>query len=95
MADSEGVQELTVQIEEQLRVDDDVLTAKLPARKSNRNRVIRDSSTKGSLPERHSNKSRTVFAKSKSYINDFPARSLSTDESDKQPAEIRRAKTVK
>ena len=94
MVDSEGIRELTVQIEDQLRVDDDALTAKLPGRKSNRNRVIRDTSTKASLPERQSSRNRTVFAKAESYHN-FPVRSSSTGTSDKQSAEIRRAKTVK
>ena len=94
MVDSEGIRELTVQIEDQLRVDDDVLTAKLPSRKSNRNRVIRDASTRSSLPERQSSRNRTVFAKTES-CHDFPVRSSSTSASDKQPAEIRRAKTVK
>ena len=91
---SENVHDLT-RVEDQVRVDDDTLTAKLPGRKSSRNRGIYDASTKASLPD---SRSRTVFKKSESYHN-YPARPGSTicpmDKTHEQPAEIRRIKTIK
>lgn len=93
----ESVHDLT-RVEDQLIVDDDALTAKLPGRKSNRNRVIHDTSTKASLPERQSSRNRTVFKKAESYHN-FPSRtssiSCASDKIHEQPAELRRIKTVK
>ena len=92
----ENVHDLT-RVEDQVRVDDDALTAKLPGRNSSRNRGIYDASTKASLPERQSSRNRTVFKKADSYHNDFPTRAGSTmDKTREQPAaEIRRIKTIK
>ena len=83
-------------VEDQVRVDDDALTAKLPGRNSNRNGGTYDVSTKSSLPERQSNRNRTVFKKAESYDRNFPTRAGSTiDKTREQPAEIRRIKTIK
>jgi len=51
------------QVEDQLRVDDDVLTIGLPGRQSNRNRVIYNSASKATLPGRFSSRNRTIFKK--------------------------------
>lgn len=89
------VQDLT-RVEDQVRVDDDVLTAKLPDRKSNRNRAVYDTSPKASLPERRSSRNRTVFKKAESY-GQLPARSATVCAADmtrENPAK-RRVNTVK
>lgn len=55
-------------VEDQLRVDDNSLTAQLPERRSNRNRVIYNPSSKASLPGRLSNRNRTVFMTDSRFI---------------------------
>ena len=82
-------------VEDQVRVDDDALTAKLSGRNTSQNGGIYDVPTKASLPGRQSSRNQTVFKKAESY-RDFPARAGSTiDKTREQPAEIRRIKTVK
>ena len=66
----ESVHDL-LRVEDQLRVDDDVLTAQLPGRKSNRNRVIYNPTSKASLPGRLTSRNRTVFKKD---ISNLPPR---------------------
>lgn len=83
-------------IEDQVRVDDDALTAKLPGRNYSRNGDTSDAPTKTSLPERQSSRNRTVFKKAESYDRNFPTRAGSTiDKTREHPAEIRRIKTIK
>ena len=90
-----SLQDLTKVKDQPLIVDDKALTAKLPGRKY---KTIHDTSAKSSLPERQSSRNRTVFRKAESYHN-FPARPSATcassDKIREQPAEVRRAKTVK
>ena len=57
-----------LQVEDQLRVDDDLLPAQLPARLSNRNRVIYNPTSKASIPARLSSRNRTIFNKDSRFI---------------------------
>ena len=60
----------SLQIRDQiLRVDDDKLTARLPGRRSNRNRVIYNPTSKASLPGRISSRNREIFKKLDSHIS--------------------------
>ena len=84
----ENVHEL-LRVEDQLRVDDDMLKPKLPGRKSNRNRVIYNtSSVTGKQPN-------------KKYSDDLPPRSatigaanLSRTENQESESTARRHNTV-
>ena len=52
-----------------LRVDDDKLTARLPERRSSRNRVIYNPTSKAPLPGRMSSRNREVFKKLDSHFS--------------------------
>ena len=67
----ESVHDL-IRVEDQIRVDDDVLTAKLPGRQSNRNKAIYNPTSKACLPGRQTSRNRTVFKKD---ISNLPPRS--------------------
>ena len=58
----------SLQVEDQLRVNDDALTTQLPGRLSNRNRVIYNPTPKASLPARLSSRNRT-FLKDSRFID--------------------------
>jgi len=91
-----------MRVEDQLRVDDDMLTAKLPGRQSSRNRAIYNPASKASLPGRFSNRNRTVFKKDS--ICNMPPRSstvctaeietIRTKQDSQQSKDIRRTNTV-
>ena len=50
-------------VEDQIRVDDDMLTAELPDRRSNRNSTVYNPTSKASLPGRLTSRNRTIFMK--------------------------------
>ena len=52
-----------LKVEDQIRVDDDMLTAELPDRRSNRNSTVYNPTPKASLPGRLSSRNRTIFMK--------------------------------
>lgn len=95
----ENVHDL-LRVEDQLRVDDDVLTAQLPGRQSSRNRAIYNPTSKASLPGRLTSRNRTVFKKD---IN-LPPRcatactaeieAIRTKQDSQQSTDLRRMNTV-
>ena len=50
-------------VEDQIRVDDDMLTAELPDRRSSRNSTVYNPTSKASLPGRLTSRNRTIFMK--------------------------------
>ena len=52
-----------LKVEDQIRVDDDMLTAELPDRRSNRNSTVYNPTPKASLPGRLTSRNRTIFMK--------------------------------
>ena len=52
-----------LKVEDQIRVDDDMLTAELPDRRSNRNSTVYNPTSKASLPGRLTSGNRTIFMK--------------------------------
>lgn len=61
-------------VEDQIRVDDEMLAAELPDRQSIRNRVIYNPTSKASLPGRMTSRNRTIFKKD---ISNLPRGSTS------------------
>lgn len=61
-----------LRVEDQIRVEDDVLTAKLPDRQSSRSRAVYNPTSKASLPGRQTSRNRTIFKKD---ISGLPPRS--------------------
>ena len=96
----ESVHDL-LRVEDQLRVDDEMLTAKLPGRQSNRNRVIYNPTSNACLPGRLTSRNRTVFKKD---IENLPPRSstactaeikaIRTKQDSQQSTDLRRTNTV-
>lgn len=109
MSNNKGIMESPVEpenvldllrVEDQIRVDDDMLTAKLPGRQSSRNRAVYDPTSKACLPGRLTSRNRTIFKKD---ISNLPPRSSSTCTADieamrtkesHQTADLRRTNTV-
>ena len=60
-----------LRVEDQIRVDDDMLTAKLPGRQSSRNRAVYNPTSKASLPGRQTHRNRAIFKKD---ISSLPPR---------------------
>ena len=97
---SESVHDL-LRVEDQLRVDDEMLTAKLPGRQSSRNRVIYNPTSNACLPGRLTSRNRTVFKKD---IANLPPRSstactaeieaVRAKQDSQQSADLRRTNTV-
>lgn len=52
-----------LRVEDQIRVDDDSLTAEIPGRRSNRNGTMYNPTSKASLPGRLTSRNRTIFKK--------------------------------
>ena len=67
----ENVHDL-LRVEDQLRVDDKMLTAELPGRLAKRGRAVYNPTSKASLPGRFTSRNRTVFKKD---ISGLPPRS--------------------
>ena len=97
---TENVHDL-LRVEDQLRVDDDMLTAKLPGRLSNRGKAVYNPTSDASLPGRFTSRNRTVFKKD---ISGLPPRSstactaeiaaIREKEGFQQSTDLRRMKTL-
>ena len=91
---TENVQEL-LKIEDQIRVDDDMLAAELPDRRSSRNRAVYNPTSKASLPGRLTSRNRTVFMKDVSSLPPRRSNTCMTEMRDSQQSkDLRRTKTV-
>ena len=96
----ENVHDL-LRVEDQLRVDDDMLTAKLPGRQSSRNRAIYNPTSKACLPGRLTSRNRNVLKKD---VSNLPPRSgtactaeieaIRTKQDSQQSTDLRRTNTV-